>query len=96
MIGSAGKETTMPTATIEQAKPFDAVDLTANDRVVAAMREWLSDIVWRDLDPAEGDLDAVADNQIIRAVARHYDGGVRGFCSDLEDADYATATSGRD
>lgn len=42
---------------------------------MAAMREWASDCEWIDVDS----LDEYTDAQILRGVAKHFDGGVAGF-----------------
>ena len=43
-----------------------------------AMREWLADCAWADIDdPAE--FDGMPDWQVIRGVARWFDGGLTGF-----------------
>lgn len=41
------------------------------------MRAWLMDLEWRDVDSEE--IESMPDDAIIRAVANHYDGGVRAF-----------------
>lgn len=44
---------------------------------LAAMRDWLSDLEWVDLTPEE--LQHVDRYRVVRAVDRHYSGGVRQF-----------------
>lgn len=43
-----------------------------------AMREWVSDCVWRDMD----DTDELTDLQVVTGVQRHYQGGVKQFITD--------------
>ena len=44
---------------------------------IAAMREWVADCSWGDMD--EESLAELTDEQIIRGVNKHYDGGIRAF-----------------
>ncbi len=44
---------------------------------IAAMREWVADCQWGDMDPE--DLASLSDEQIIKGVNKHYDGGIREF-----------------
>jgi hypothetical protein len=44
---------------------------------IAAMREWVADCSWGDMD--EESLAELTDEQIIRGVNKHYDGGIREF-----------------
>lgn len=60
-----------------EQNPFAGVDLTANDAIVAEMREWLSECEWADIDADE--IATLPANRIIRAVARYYEGGIREF-----------------
>ena len=50
-------------------------------REIKAMRDWLADCVWQD-----ADTDTIAElpnAAILRAVERHYDGGLAGFRASL-------------
>lgn len=49
-------------------------------QAVAAMREWLSECTWSDLDPA--DVDDLTDDEVIAGVRRHYHGGIIAFLED--------------
>ncbi len=42
-----------------------------------AMREWISDCQWRELDAA--DVGELTDAEVIEGVRRHYDGGITAF-----------------
>jgi len=48
---------------------------------IKAMREWLSDCVWGDTDSEV--IADMADGVIVRAIARHYEGGVFQFIYDM-------------
>jgi hypothetical protein len=48
--------------------------------MIVAMRGWAADCGWLDADM----LDDYTDAQIVRGVARHYDGGVDQFCRDMD------------
>lgn len=58
------------------------VDLTPEH--VAAMRDWCHECV-SGMAPYDEDeeIDNATDNEIVRWVAKRYDGGVRGFCLDM-------------
>ena len=45
--------------------------------VIAAMREWLMDIEWADVD--EYEIQGMPDAVIVRAVENHYEGGRAAF-----------------
>lgn len=47
---------------------------------IAAMRAWIADCYWPDLD----DTDTLTDAQVIRGVARHYTGGLTAFLADAQ------------
>lgn len=49
---------------------------------VAEMRGWLADLSWEDMEA--DDFEGVPDEAIVRAVERHYDGGVAAFLRDGE------------
>lgn len=50
---------------------------------VAAMRSWLADCSWADVDSAQ--IQAMPDVQILRAVDRHWDGGLTDFLRTVEE-----------
>lgn len=52
-----------------------------SNRGISAMREWLSDCVWGDTDSDV--INDMADGVIVRAIARHYEGGVFQFIYDM-------------
>lgn len=45
--------------------------------VIAQMRAWVADCVWADLDPA--DVAELTDEQVVRGVRKHFDGGLAAF-----------------
>jgi hypothetical protein len=49
-------------------------------QAVTEARAWLSDCEWQDID-ADG-IAVLSDACVMRAVARHYEGGVRAFIAD--------------
>lgn len=52
--------------------------MTAFDQAtIKAMRDWIADCVWRDLSPE--DIEELTDDEIIRGVDQHYQGGVAAF-----------------
>lgn len=51
-----------------------------NAETIEAMRAWIADCVWFDLD--DDDIDELTDADIVRGVSRHYCGGVAGFVAD--------------
>lgn len=52
-----------------------------DDRAIEPMREWLIDCEWGDVEPCEiAEFNA---RTILKAVHRHYDGGIEGFLSSL-------------
>lgn len=50
--------------------------------VLAAMREWIADCVWPDLEP--GEVEALSAAQVIGGVRRHFDGGLDAFMLTME------------
>jgi len=48
-------------------------------REIQAMRDWLADCVWQDADT----IAELPNAAILRAVERHYDGGLAGFRASL-------------
>ena len=45
---------------------------------IAAARDWIADCIWADdIDPY-----SLTDDQVIRGIRRHYDGGWDGFIAD--------------
>ena len=52
--------------------------MTITPEIIAAMREWVSDCTWADVESA----DDLTDAQIIRGVQAHYVGGVDAFIRD--------------
>lgn len=44
---------------------------------ILAMREWIKDCQWGDM--SEEDIDELSDEEIIRGVNKHYDGGTWEF-----------------
>jgi len=46
--------------------------------LIAEARAWLSDLQWAD----EPDFDAMPEDEIVRGIKRHYDGGWPAFVSD--------------
>lgn len=54
---------------------------TLSTEILNEMRGWVSDCVWGDLEPEE--IDELTDDQIMRGVARRYDGGIAQFIADV-------------
>lgn len=46
------------------------------------MRDWLKDLSFRDIEDIETFVDELSDNEVIDAVKRHYDGGLKQFIED--------------
>lgn len=61
------------------------------DRDVAAMRDWLADIDFADIDSYE--LPEQPDSAVILAVQRIYEGGILAFLRDEHDRRYLAATA---
>lgn len=53
---------------------------TLSTEILNEMRGWVSDCVWSDLDSDE--IADLSDEQIMRGVARKYDGGIAQFIAD--------------
>lgn len=51
--------------------------ITLNAAELAEARSWIGDCEWRDLEPE--DVAELTDAEIMRGVARHYDGGLAAF-----------------
>ena len=49
--------------------------------MIDAMKEWISDCQWSDLDDSE--IDELSDQEVLNGVKKHYDGGVKQFIKDL-------------
>lgn len=47
---------------------------------IQEMKDWLADCVWQDVD--SDDIQSMSNEQIIKAVKRHYHGGVDQFIAD--------------
>lgn len=48
---------------------------------IAAMREWISDCRWPDLDSE--DIEELTPNQVLAGIARNVDGGLSEFMSNM-------------
>ena len=48
-----------------------------NEEQIKAAREWLKDCQWDDLDCEE--VDELPDEEIVKGIKRHYDGGINSF-----------------
>jgi hypothetical protein len=55
--------------------------LTFTREEIDAMRDWIADCQWGEGED-DGWIDDLSDQQVIRGVARHYDGGTDGFRRD--------------
>lgn len=54
--------------------------------IIKLMKDWVKDCNWReteDDDDSNSFVDSLSDEQIIRGVEKHYDGGVAGFLAAL-------------
>jgi len=51
--------------------------MTLNSAQIKEAKEWLSDCIFADVEPEE--IAEMSDDVIVRAVARHYDGGIESF-----------------
>lgn len=49
-------------------------------QAIHAMREWLAECSWRDIEPCE--VDDLTTAEVIAGVRRHYSGGLRQFLRD--------------
>lgn len=54
--------------------------IAERDAQIPAMREWIADCDWGDLEACE--VQHLTDAAVLRGVARWYDGGVAGFMAD--------------
>jgi hypothetical protein len=52
------------------------------DEELAAMRHWIADCPWADLDL--DDIDGMTNDDVVLGVLQHYAGGLRAFLDDLE------------
>ena len=60
---------------------FTYLNLAAlSPEVLADMRGWIADCAWPDLDPEE--VAELTDYQVVRAINRHYAGGIGQFLTD--------------
>lgn len=50
---------------------------TISPEQIAAMRDWLTDCVWGDMD--SDDFDSMPDYAVIHGVSVHYHGGIKAF-----------------
>jgi hypothetical protein len=62
-------------APVRAALPLSPVLARGGRALIEEARGWLADLQWAD----EPDFDALTDEQVIRAVSRHYDGGWDAF-----------------
>lgn len=53
-----------------------------NETDIEAMRWWIGDCAWGDMD--EESIAALTEGQILRGIARWYDGGIAGFMADIQ------------
>lgn len=53
--------------------------MAKNKKVVQAARDWALDCSWKE-EPEE--IEEMSDDEILRGVARHYDGGLAQFTRD--------------
>lgn len=56
--------------------------VTLDSETITAMRGWISDCTWDDLDDDE--IAELPETVIIRGVQRHYSGGVAQFLADKD------------
>jgi len=54
-----------------------------NPHVIQQMRNWVKDCQWRDVSD-ESDIDDMSDEEILRGIQKHYEGGVNQFLRDME------------
>jgi len=55
---------------------------TYDEATIKAMRDWVADCVWSDLDPE--DVASLTDAEIVAGVRKHYVGGVDAFLRTME------------
>jgi hypothetical protein len=48
---------------------------------IEAMREWLSDCQWQDLEPK--DIDTLTDREVLAGINRHVEGGLAEFIANM-------------
>lgn len=56
--------------------------ITADEDTLTAMREWVSECVWADMD--EEEIAELTATQLMRGVEKHYAGGVAQFRIDCQ------------
>jgi hypothetical protein len=66
---------------IADAQAYASSLLEIQSALVAAAREWLSDCDWRDVDSEH--IERMPARAILRAVERHYEGGLSAFAQSL-------------
>jgi hypothetical protein len=49
-----------------------------NAQEIKEAKSWLMDCVFADVEPE--DIEEMTDSTIVKAIARHYDGGIPEFC----------------
>lgn len=54
-------------------------DYTVSVQAIIEMREWVSDCTWAEDDYEDDWISELSDEQIVRNVHVHYDGGINGF-----------------
>ena len=71
-IDSSGK------SIVSQGAPGSVVRFaTENPEIIKTMRDWISDCSWLDLDGSE--VDSLSDEEVLRGVQKHFDGGIKEF-----------------
>lgn len=63
-------------------EPADTKAAELNGAVALAMRDWLSDCEWADMEPE--DFDTLDPETLARGVNGAYDGGLRAFYADMD------------
>lgn len=75
-------QTSAGQSVIAQGAPGSVVRfVTENPEVMKQMREWAKDCQWKE-DPEE--IDEMSDEEILRGVQRHYEGGIKAFIRDSQ------------
>lgn len=54
----------------------ETTEATTTEMLKAA-REWIAECVWADMDPE--DIALLTDAQVLRGIARHFEGGLEAF-----------------
>lgn len=68
---------------IAQGAPGSVVRFaTEHPDVIKGMREWAKDCQWREISD-ESEIDELPDEDILRGVQNHYDGGIKAFIRDF-------------